>query len=117
MFIVPAIIEGITTRKDKTVRLSIGTQELNPAQAAEVFGMNQQYCYLAVKKEPFTKNEEETINALQTDLDTLKTPSQRLRGILYRNWEQDGQGYADFATYYQAQMDKICAHFKSKLDG
>ena len=112
-----AIIEGITTRKDKTIRLTIGTQELSPAQAAEVFGMNQQYCYLALKVEPFTKSELDTIDSLKTDLETAKTPSQRLRGILFRTFEQDAEGYRDFTTYYTAKMEKICEHFKTKLDG
>ena len=116
MLTLPAIIEGITTRKDKTVRLTIGTQELNPAQAAQVFGMNQQFVYLARKVEPFTKSEAETMDSLKTDLDTLKTPSQRLRGILFRNFEQDAEGYQDFATYYTAKMERICEHFKTKLE-
>ena len=27
------------------------------------------------------------------------------------------EGYKDFTTYYMAQMDKLCQHFKNKLDG
>lgn len=115
MIIIGSIIEGITSRKDKTVKLTIGTQELSPEYAADIFGMNQQFCYLAIKKEGFNPTEVDTVESLKTDLETVKTPSQRLRAILYRNYEQASEGYKDFATYYQAKMEKICDHFKSKL--
>lgn len=115
MIIVGSIIEGIASRKDKTVKLTIGTQELSPESAASLFGMNQQFCYLAIKKENFNPSEIDTIESLKTDLEAAKTPSQRLRAILYRNYEQHSEGYQDFATYYQAKMEKICDHFKNKL--
>lgn len=116
MIIIGSVIEGMTSRKDKTMKLTIGTQELSPDQAATIFGMNQQFCYVAIKKENFTAEETDMIESLKTELDSQKTPSQRLRGILYRNYEQHSEGYADFSTYYQAKMDKLCEHFKSKLD-
>lgn len=113
--IIGSVIEGIASRKDKTVRLTIGTQEMSPDKAAQLFGMNQQFCYLAIKKEDFNPSEVDTIESLKTDMENQKTPSQRLRAILYRNYEQASEGYQDFATYYQAKMEKICDHFKSKL--
>jgi hypothetical protein len=44
-----------------------------------------------------------------------KTPSQRLRAVLYRVWQQDGKGFADFEAFYQAQMDKLIEFYKGKL--
>jgi len=35
---------------------------------------------------------------------------------LYINYQQDNEGYKDFMTYYIGKMDKLCEHFKSKLD-
>ena len=116
MILLSGQIEGLSTRKDKTIRLTIGTQELTPSQSAEVFGLNQQFCYFGIKVEPFTRDESDAIDSLKSDLDTIKTPSQRLRAILYRNYEQDNQGYKDFNSYYLYQMEKICEHYKGKLD-
>ena len=110
------IIESIATRKDKTIKLSIGTQELTPTEAADIFQLNQQFCYFAIKPEPFTKVEQDLINSLKTEFDNIKSPSQRLRSILFINYEQDSQGYKDFNSYYQYQMEKICEHYKSKLE-
>jgi isopentenyldiphosphate isomerase len=116
MILLPAQIESIASRKDKTVRITIGTQELTPAQAAELFQLNQKFCYAAIKEESFQASEVDAIENLKTDLETEKTPSQRLRAILYINYQQKPDGYKDFATYYQAKMEKICEHFKSKLE-
>lgn len=116
MITIPAQIEAIASRKDKTIKLTIGTQELHPSQASELFALNQQFCYLALKPEYFTKEEMDSIEDLKTDLDSVKTPSQRLRGILFINYQQDSKGYKDFNTYYIAMMEKICEFYKSKID-
>jgi hypothetical protein len=116
MILLPAQVETITTRKDKTVKITIGTQELTPADAAKIFYLNQQFCYMALKPEPFTREESDLIGSMKADLDSAKTPGQRLRGILFRNYEQDNKGYKDFNSYYIGEMDRICEHYKSKLD-
>lgn len=116
MILLSGQIESISTRKDKTIRLTIGSQELSPKQCTEVFQLNQSFCYIGLKPEPFTKDEAEIIDSLKTDLDTIKTPSQRLRAILFRAFEQDSENYLSFSTYYSSKMEQICQHYKSKLD-
>jgi hypothetical protein len=116
MILIAGQLENLTTRKDKTIRLSLGTNELTPKECAELFTMNQQFCYVAIKPEPFLSNELDAIESLKTDLDTQKTPSQRLRAILYRNYEQDNKGYKDFNNYYLGEMERICEHYKTKLN-
>jgi hypothetical protein len=116
MIILPAQIEGLTSRKDKTIKVTFGTQELAPNDLAQVFQLNQRFCYIAIKEESFQQDELDTIESVKSDLESNKTPSQRLRGILYINYQQDNEGYKDFMTYYLGKMDKICEHFKSKLD-
>lgn len=116
MIILPAQIEGLTSRKDKTIKVTFGTQELAPNDLAQVFQLNQRFCYIAIKEELFQQDELDTIESVKTDLESNKTPSQRLRGILYINYQQDNEGYKDFMTYYLGKMDKVCEHFKSKLD-
>jgi len=115
MIMISGQIEALTTRKDKTIKITIGTQEMNPNEFAEVFSMNQQFCYIGIKPEPFTKDETETIESLKTDYDEIKSPAQRLRSILYRNFEQSPNGYKEFNSYYIAQMETLCNHFKGKL--
>lgn len=115
MIVLPAQIESIASRKDKTIRLTLGTQELSPNASAQLFSMNQDFCYIAIKTESFLQNELNIIDELKADMNA-KTPSQRLRNILYRNFEQNNEGYKDFNTFYISMMEKICEHYKNKLD-
>ena len=116
MIVLPAQIESIASRKDKTIRLTLGTQELSPNTAAQIFSMNQQFCYFAIKSESFLQNELDTLNDLKADINA-KTPSQRLRNILYRLYEQNNEGFKEFITFYISKMEKICEYYKNLIDG
>lgn len=51
--------------------------------------------------------------------DNHKTPSQRLRGVLWYNCKQQlGRKPTDeeFADYYKREYEKIISHYKDKLD-
>ncbi len=102
MILIPAQLESVGTRKDKTLKLTFGTNELTPAQAAELFGTANQFGYLAFKDESELE-------------DTLKKPSQRLRGIMFRVYEADNEGFSTFAKYYDSKMEQLITHFKNKL--
>ena len=115
MLLIPAQLESFRTLKDKTLKVNFETQELTPKEFAELSGCIQQFGYLAFKSEPFRTEEINAIQDLQTELETGKTPSQRLRGVLYRMFEQDSQGFKSFATYYDHQMEILINHFKNKL--
>jgi hypothetical protein len=74
------------------------------------------YGYMAFKKEAFSEKERNQIESLETNLeDSMKTPSQRLRAVLYRNYERDQQGFKSFATFYEHSMEILINHYKSKL--
>ena len=116
MLILPSQIEQITTRKDKTWRLTIGTNELSPEQAGELVKLNQEFCYLALKKDEFKTRDQDILAGIQSEFEfSVKPPAQRLRAVLYRLWEMDNEGYKDFELYYRFRMEKIIDHFKSKL--
>ena len=115
-WILPAIIEGYRTLKDKTIKVSIETQELTPDQQRSLFSSINKFGFLAFKEEAFNDAEQEILNSMDTDYqDTKKSPSQRLRGVLYRKWEQDTEGYEDFNRYYDFKMEKLISYFKKDL--
>jgi hypothetical protein len=116
LIIIPAIYEGSRDLKDRTKKLTFGTNEVTPEQAASLQIMVQQFCYLAIKLEPFTKEQQDTINDLKNDSEDFgKTPAQRMRSVLYRLWEQSAEGYMDFNLYYQFKMEQYINHLKAKL--
>lgn len=116
MIIVPAILESATTRKDKTLSVRFGTQELSPSQVADIIAMNQNYCFLGIKNVPFTDQEKSIVESLEVDFElNQKTPGQRLRNVLFRLFELDSEGYKTFHDYYNVKMEKIIEHYKQKL--
>lgn len=118
MLLIPAQIEKIATRKDKTWSITIGTQELTPDKARDLAMLNQSFVYVAIKTEEFRQAEEELLNNITCDveLSMLKTPSQRLRAVFYKLFSQDNKGYSGFQSYYEGEMEKLIDHFKSKIE-
>ncbi len=116
MIIIPATFETWRSLVDKTYRLTFGTNELTPENVGAISASVQTYGYLAFKTDKFVKKEVEIFKTLESDFeDTGKTRAQRLRGVLYRVWETDKQGYEVFDDYYAHHMEKLINHFKAKL--
>ncbi len=117
MIVLAGILEGISTRKgDKSLKLTIGTQEVSPEKAGELMTFQDSHLYLAMKEETFNPSEIESFEKLKADFESGKTPSQRLRGVLYRVWEAEPEGYQDFNRFYDFKMETLIEHFKTKLD-
>ena len=103
--------------KDRTLKLEFETAEPTAEQMAEVMQSLQMAGYIAFNPDPFKAKEKEFLSDLKSDYDdTGKTKAQRLRAVLYVNWEQDKQGYEVFDDYYNHHMEKIITHFKNKLE-
>lgn len=111
------IIESLATRKDRSVRIAIGTQELSPETGGELLRLQNAFVYVVLKEEDFGQDEVEAIEALEAEFtdDRRKTSSQRLRSVLYRVWENDNKGHEGFNAFYLSEMERIIEHYKAKL--
>jgi hypothetical protein len=117
MLLLPAQLESYRSLKDKTLKVTFETNELNPQELLSIIENTGEFGYLAFKVEPFKREEKEVIESLETNLeDKQKTPSQRLRAILYLNYQKKNEGFDTFTRYYEHTMEKLCTHFKTKLD-
>lgn len=115
MITLPVIIEGIRTHKDNTLLISVACNELSPKQAGEIMTLHGKYAFMAIKPETFTKQETDLIHDLKVDESIGRTQSQRLRGVLFRSWEKDNEGFKTANLHYDAKMEEIINHFKNKL--
>lgn len=106
-----AIITGLSSRKDRSLRLSIETPELSPDE--KVAFMDLQGINVDAYFKPLDY-EVADIKEVKTDLDT-KTPSQRLRAVLFLLWRQEGE-IGTYDEFYRLKMEKMIDHVKSKLD-
>lgn len=57
MIIIPAQMEGFRTLKDKTLKVTFETNELNPQELLGIAENINTFGYLAFKKEPFGEKE------------------------------------------------------------
>lgn len=116
-FQIPAELKRYRSLANKMLQISFDTSELTPEQMANIHYSLDKVGYLAFAPDPFTTQELEEIDSLKVEFnDTGKPPSQRLRAVLYRNWEKKGEGYKIFNDYYNAKMETLIEHFKTKLD-
>ncbi len=119
LLLIPCAIESVSTRRDKTLKVVIGTQELSPAKAAEL--LNQWASgigVMAFKGESFSFNDEEVLKSIKIDAEEMgsKTPSQRLRSCLYVLFERNAEGHNDFNSYYASMMEKFIDMVKKRID-
>ena len=52
----------------------------------------------------------------RTRKDKRESPSQRLRGVFFRLWEQDNEGFEEFGPYYDSKMEKLIKHYKKLIE-
>ncbi len=116
MIVLNATVENLSTRADRTVKIVIGTQE--NVKAAELFALQGQLVTVGISTNGLKPDEIELLRTSKFEIDDIpdgKSPSQRLRNTLFRNWEQANGGYSDFNLYYLNKMETIINHYKSKL--
>lgn len=105
------VITTISSKQDGSLGLRVATPELSTDEKAlfmEIQGLN-----LDITFKPLDFETKE-IAEVKSEVDR-KTPSQRLRSVLYLYWEQEGRA-GDFNDYYNRNMNKIIESIKAKLE-
>lgn len=108
-------VESITTRKDKTIKIVLGTQELSQGKAGEVFNLMNNLCAVYISsKEHIEGKEMEQVDKIEIE-SSGKTSSQRIRNVLFILWKQGNEGFKDFDSYYRNKTEMYIDHLKSKI--
>jgi len=113
--IFPAQIEYIGTRKDKTLLIKLGTQELTPDVTSEIIRLHNTLCYILIKPEPIIEEDKtvtDNLNELTLADLPRRTQSQRLRSIFFILFTQNSENFKEFESYYQSKMEVIINHYK-----
>ena len=116
----PAILESISTRADRSIKLVLGTPELQPEESAKLFSLNRNTCNILVSSLGITDDDLSYIDNISAEQkesfgSKAKTKSQRLRAVLFKNWEVLGSN-GEFQRYYDSTMEAIISNFKNKLN-
>lgn len=110
----PAILSSIKTRKDRTLAITAETAyEFNGEDASMLFSFANNEIQLVLSDSIV---QEKDIPEIQVDSSVNeKTPSQRLRSVLYVYWEQSGKK-TSFDVFYLQQMNRLIDIIKEKLE-
>lgn len=107
-------VENITSRKDKTIKLVLGTQEATPEQAGSLFELLNQLAFILISPKGITKNQIDAVDKVDVDLGG-KSQSERIRNVLFLLFNQNAEGFSNFDNYYQSKTEKFIEHLKSKI--
>lgn len=109
---VQAILDSISTRKDGSIKLVFETQEVSSKEGFNLFEMRDRFGWLAFapQKSELKIPEEPAVNPR-----IEKSPSQRLRNVIFVLWKQLGAS-GDFEDYYRKQMERMIEQVKERLD-
>lgn len=114
MIILPVIFDKIKPLKDKSLQLTFETQEINAEDMTTLFNLYNSLVYLGVKK---TEINPDMLNIkdLPKEFKNDKSPSQRLRAVLYIYWEKNKPD-KDFETFYKKKMEEFINLVKDKIN-
>lgn len=111
-----AIVENVSTRRDGTLKITFGCQEMSSGKSGELVSMQNKVVALYISsKETIPQSVLDQVDQADIDLPG-KTKSQRQRNVLYRIWELDKEGHKTFESYYAAKMEAHISELKQHLE-
>lgn len=113
--LLPVLFVNPVFKVDGSVKLVFETREMPGVEIAILADYRQKEGWLL-----FSPNADELKVADIPDekADSMtgqKTQAQRLRGVIYRLWEQNGKK-GDSEAYYRSMMEKLIEQLKEKLE-
>lgn len=107
-----AIIDGVTKKKDGTLSIKLGTQELSPEETAVIFEMGNRQIYAGFSETPITKLD---IPDEVMEFPNDKSLSERLRSVLFVYWNEKTEKTQSFDEFRKIYMEKFISIIKDKL--
>lgn len=108
------IVDKITTLKDNSVKITLDTQELSPMKAGELFTLRNSLSTVYICPAEITQKEMNQVDVIEPEMPG-KSPSHRMRNVLFILWKQDHEGYSEFDGYYKTKMDKFIEELKNNI--
>lgn len=112
--ILACIIDKITTLKDRSVKITLDTQELSPTKAGEIFTLMNSLVTVYISPSEITSREMAQVDSIEPEMPG-KSPSQRMRNVLFILWKQDNQGFKEFDSFYKERMEKYINELKNNI--
>jgi ABC-type methionine transport system ATPase subunit len=111
-----AIVENVSTRRDGTLKITFGCQEMSSSKSGELVSMQNKVIAIYISpKETIPQSVLDTVDSVDIDMPG-KTKSQRQRAVLYRIWELQKEGHKTFESFYAYKMEAHISDLKGVLD-
>lgn len=104
-------ITRISSRVDGSIGLGLSTSELSSEEKTVFFDLHNQNVEFWIK--PMDQSAQEIVE-IKTEVDR-KTPSQRLRSVLFLVWKSEGEK-GEYNDFYVKFMNKVIDNLKEKLE-
>lgn len=106
-----AQLTSATTRADGSLGLRFATPEMTSVEKAAVFELQNKNVVLFIQP----TDEPDEIVEVKGQFEE-KSPSQRLRAVLFLLWRQgDASEVCDFSQFYRNRIEAVIEQVKSKL--
>ena len=114
IIIAPASIGKISTLKNRTIRAQLDiSKEISPEEMVTLFNLSGTHGSFAYKSGTITDADIALLPDVVLEVGD-KPPSQRLRNVLFRLWENTGK-VGTSNDHYVSMMGKIIEHYKGKI--
>lgn len=98
---------------DRTIRLNIDCQEISPVEEAKIFELRGKLGWFLFSEQIMKDEDIKNLPDIVLEKNE-KSPSERLRSVLFVFWTQQGSK-GSFDSFYKGQMEKIINRFKEEL--
>lgn len=111
----PATIAKVETMSDGGIKLTVHTQELVPSDKAELMALHNSigHFVFAPQDQAITESD---IPDEQIEFNNQKTPSERLRNVLYILHEKQKGRPEEFEAFRVKYMERLINKTKERID-
>jgi hypothetical protein len=111
----PVIVTSLSTKVDGSIKMTMETRELDGKDSAKLFDLRGTEAWVLVAPSEMKEEDVKLPTERADPAMGTKTPSQRLRGVLFRVWQQKNSS-TDFESYYRVTLESLIDKYKEKLD-
>lgn len=113
LFQIPAIIQNLRTMADGGWRIQVDTRELKPDEAMALMELHKSEGWFLFKSNEIVADDIPDEQAPEFVED--KSPSKRLRSVLFIYWKEQTNQNKDFNTFYNEWIDRKVQEIKDNL--
>lgn len=107
-----AILDSMKMNKDKSLTLKVETREMSPEEIGLISSLANMECWVGMSDLLITKLD---VPDEVPEFKGEKTPSERLRNVLFVYWKEVNKSQGSFETFRNNYMEKIISSIKEKL--